>query len=161
MRTLFTAVRSLTYAAGFVFLWSWLGWRLRPFDRYMGSLPEWMWPAGMLLMIVGGTLALMCFSAFIIHGQGTTAPFDAPRVFVAVGPYRYTRNPMYIGAISVLMGVGLYVGSAPILALALAFWGVAHLFVVFYEEPVLNRKFDGIYSDYCRRVFRWLPHSSS
>ena len=41
-----------------------------------------------------------CIGTFVTKGQGTPAPFDPPREFVASGPYRYVRNPMYIGALA-------------------------------------------------------------
>jgi protein-S-isoprenylcysteine O-methyltransferase Ste14 len=58
---------------------------------------------------------------------------DPPRKFVVVGPYRFVRNPMYIGGFLVLVGFGPYQQSSAILLLALPWLLLAHLFVILYE----------------------------
>ena len=76
---------------------------------------------------------------------------------MATGPYRYVRNPMYVGAILLLIGAGLVVGSAAIVLLAFAFWALAHVFVLVYEEPALTAQFGESYAQYRSEVNRWLP----
>jgi protein-S-isoprenylcysteine O-methyltransferase Ste14 len=98
-----------------------------------------------------------CVVVFVTAGRGTPAPFDAPRRFVAVGPYRAVRNPMYLGAVSLLTGVGLWIRSPAIVVLAVAGLGLAHVFVLLYEEPTLEREFGREYREYRERVNRWLP----
>jgi protein-S-isoprenylcysteine O-methyltransferase Ste14 len=78
-------------------------------------------------------------------------------VFVAMGPYRYVRNPMYVGAILALLGGGLIVRSVSVLLLAVVFWTLAHLLVLLNEEPSLERRFGESYLRYKQRVHRWLP----
>jgi len=115
--------------------------------RYVALLP-WLAGTGILL-----------WSAldFALKGKGTPAPIDPPKVMVAEGLYRFVRNPMYLGVLLTLTGHVLWFQSLRLLIyialLAVAF----HLFVVFYEEPVLRRKFGDSYEDYCRRVSRWIP----
>jgi protein-S-isoprenylcysteine O-methyltransferase Ste14 len=82
---------------------------------------------------------------------------DPPRKFVAAGPYRCVRNPMYIGGFLVLAGFGLYEQSPAILFFALPWLLLAHLFVMLYEEPHLRATFGTPYDTYCRSVPRWLP----
>jgi protein-S-isoprenylcysteine O-methyltransferase Ste14 len=108
-------------------------------------------------MVLGGILALACAGAFVARGRGTPAPFDAPSAFVATGPYRYVRNPMYIGGLILLAGLGLYELSLSILLLSLLLFLVVHVFVFLYEEPGLKAKFGVTYSDYCKDVPRWIP----
>ncbi len=98
---------------------------------------------------------LMCAGVFVLKGRGTPAIFDAPRKFVAVGPYQYVRNPMYIGGLGLLVGFGLFEGSVSILALSLVMFLLVHLFVVYYEEPGLKKKFGTKYKKYCEVVPRW------
>jgi len=79
-------------------------------------------------------------------------------VFVARGPYRVVRNPMYVAVISAVLGEALAFGSDALVAYA-GFLAIAfHLFVVLYEEPTLTARFGASYEDYRRRVPRWLPH---
>jgi protein-S-isoprenylcysteine O-methyltransferase Ste14 len=108
-------------------------------------------------MALGGALALACVTSFVWWGGGTPAPFDPPRRFVARGPYRVVRNPMYIGGFAMLAGYGLVLFSPAIVCLSLVMAGCAHLFVVWYEEPALERRFGEDYRVYRRTVRRWLP----
>src|SRR5262249_46455685 len=96
---------------------------------------------------------------FTFRGRGTPAPFDAPRVFVASGPYRFVRNPMYLGAAGVIAGAGLFLGSPAILLLAVGFLLLAHGFVMLYEEPALRARFGESYTRYPRSARRWIPGS--
>ena len=158
MRTLFNALRALIYVTGFVFFWGWVALGVRKYDLSLGFiLPAWTRKVGISLMLIGGMLAVLCVGTFIVRGRGTPAPFDAPRQFVAVGPYTYVRNPMYIGAWIVLSGFGLYLHSLSILLMASAVLLLAHCFVVLYEEPALREKFGAPYASYCNTVSRWIP----
>ena len=162
MSTLFDVLRAVFYSAGFVLLWGYLAIQVRPLDQRLGgALPAWTPAAGIGLMVVGGLLAAACIGGFVIWGHGTPAPFDAPRRFVAQGPYRFVRNPMYIGGWAVLAGYGLVQRSPAILWLSLVMIGCAHLFVVLYEEPNLERRFGEDYRAYKRAVRRWLPRFSA
>jgi protein-S-isoprenylcysteine O-methyltransferase Ste14 len=158
LRALLDLLRALAYATGFVLLWGWLGLLVRPLDRFIPiALPEWSQGAGLVLMALGGALALACVTGFVWWGGGTPAPFDPPRRFVARGPYRFIRNPMYMGGFAVLAGYGLVLHSPAIVCLSLVMVGCAHLFVVWYEEPGLERRFGEDYRAYRRAVRRWLP----
>ena len=106
---------------------------------------------------VGAAVALWCIFTFAFVGKGTPAPFDPPRRLVIRGPYRFVRNPMYIGALFALIGAALFYGSLPILEYTGLFLLATHLFVILYEEPTLRRTFGEDYAAYCRTVRRWLP----
>lgn len=108
-------------------------------------------------MLLSGMLVLACVVVFIIRGKGTPAAFDPPREFVATGPYAYVRNPMYIGGFILLVGFGLYQHSLSILILSAILIFLFHLFVVFYEEPTLERQFGKSYVDYKNHIHRWMP----
>ncbi|MFZ0819025.1 MAG: isoprenylcysteine carboxylmethyltransferase family protein [Candidatus Acidiferrales bacterium] len=158
MRILFDAVRSIIYATGFIFVWGYAALWVRRYDAELGVVfPGWTRPLGIACMALGLALALTCVGTFVVRGRGTPAPFDAPRKLVAVGIYRWVRNPMYLGAGLAIAGFAFYEGSVSILLMAAPVWLAAHLFVCFYEEPTLREKFDGSYEDYCRTVSRWLP----
>jgi protein-S-isoprenylcysteine O-methyltransferase Ste14 len=113
--------------------------------------------AGILVAAAGGALALWCIGTFAVVGKGTPAPFDPPRRLVIRGPYRYVRNPMYLGAALALLGAAFFYRSLPLLGYAGVFLLVTHVFVVAYEEPTLGRLFGAEYRAYRTRVRRWLP----
>ncbi len=102
----------------------------------------------------------MCVITFIFIGKGTPAVFDPPREFVAVGPYAYVRNPMYIGGFILIIGFGLYHTSVSILIFAIILSVIFHFFVLFVEEPILGTKFGRSYLEYRKNVNRWIPKLS-
>jgi protein-S-isoprenylcysteine O-methyltransferase Ste14 len=96
-------------------------------------------------------------AAFARFGRGTPAPFDPPRRLVVRGPYRFVRNPMYIGAGLALIGVAMFYRAPQMLVYVAAFWAITHAFILLYEERVLRRLFGREYDEYRRQVRRWLP----
>lgn len=117
--------------------------------------------AGLAVAVAGGALALWCIVTFAVVGRGTPAPFDPPRRLVVRGPYRYVRNPMYLGAALALAGAALFYRSTPLFGYTGLFLVATHLFVVWYEEPTLARLFGAEYDAYRARVRRWLPRRST
>lgn len=79
----------------------------------------------------------------------------APTRLVVSGPYRYMRNPMYLGAAMAIAGAALYYQSILLLAYASAFLLFSHVFVVLFEEPELHRTFGGEFESYRHNVGRW------
>ena len=113
--------------------------------------------AGVVVGLLGAGLALWCILIFPLVGRGTPAPFDPPRRLVVVGPYRWIRNPMYVGAALALAGASLYYESPALLAYLAGFLLATHLLVLGYEEPTLRRLFGDDYEAYSARVGRWWP----
>jgi protein-S-isoprenylcysteine O-methyltransferase Ste14 len=113
--------------------------------------------AGTLVAAAGAALAGWCILTFALVGRGTPAPFDPPRHLVARGPYKYVRNPMYLGAGLALAGAAIFYEATVLWSYAAGFLLVMHLFVVLYEEPTLRRSFGEGYERYCRQVHRWWP----
>ena len=116
--------------------------------------------AGGMLIAAGTTIYFGCLWDFGSTGRGTPAPIDPPTVPVARGLYRVTRNPMYVGVLTGILGWAVAFESRAIAiygaCVALAF----HLFVIGYEEPHLRSVFGEPYVRYCAQVNRWfgLPH---
>lgn len=113
--------------------------------------------AGGLLMTAGFGLYLSCLWDLTFTGRGTPAIWDPPVVFVSKGLYRFVRNPMYLGIVSVLLGEALFFHSATLGWMAGGVAAGFHLFIVFFEEPDLKRRFGSSYEEYCSKVSRWLP----
>ncbi len=115
--------------------------------RYLGVVP----------ILLGASIYLWCAWDFTFAGKGTPAPIDPPKELVARGLYRYVRNPMYVGVGSVLFGEALLFQSLALVAYLGAVLLMFSLFVVFYEEPALTRKFGDSYRRYREAVPRWIP----
>lgn len=111
---------------------------------------------GLVPVFFGGAIYLSCIWRFAHLGRGTPAPIDPPKKLVVSGAYRFTRNPMYIAVLSVILGESVLFASGRLLAYGLLVLGVFYLFVVFYEEPTLRRQFGSSYETYCARIPRWL-----
>ena len=156
---MFVFARTVTYATlfiGFVLIYlpgrllSWTG-IVRPAAMEVPQI------AGMVIGVAGAAVALWCIFTFAAIGRGTPAPFDPPRRLVIRGPYRFVRNPMYIGAGLALASAALFYESLPLLGYAGLFFLATHVFVVAYEEPTLRRTFGPEYEAYCSQVRRWRP----
>ncbi|MSO56658.1 MAG: isoprenylcysteine carboxylmethyltransferase family protein [Acidobacteria bacterium] len=155
----FILTRAVTYAALFVSVML-VFLPARVLDLAGVSAPITIGPlqaAGMALGSAGAALAVWCVLTFALVGQGTPAPFDPPRRLVVRGPYRFVRNPMYIGAGCALIGAALFYRAPELLGYVGVLWMATHTLVVFYEERVLGRTFGHDYEEYRHQVRRWLP----
>jgi protein-S-isoprenylcysteine O-methyltransferase Ste14 len=110
-----------------------------------------------VLLLLGLAVYLWCIWDFATFGRGTPFPADAPKHLVVRGLYRYVRNPMYIGMLLVIGGWVVYFDTMWLRLYYGAILLMFHLFVVVYEEPKLGKLFGEEYTDYCRRVGRWIP----
>ena len=158
MKQFLVFLRSIIYVPLFILLFRWIALSVLPIDTKL----EWRLSAGtrlpgIILMIIGAIVVLACVAVFVVRGKGTPAVFDPPRKFVAVGPYAYVRNPMYIGGFILLVGFGLFHSSVSILLLSIILLLLFHLFVVLVEEPTLERTFGESYIEYKKRINRWIP----
>lgn len=115
-----------------------------------------LWLALSLLGLGAGIYG-WCVWDFARFGRGTPAPIDAPKRLVVRGLYRVTRNPMYVGVLTAILGFAAWLRAPELLLYALAVGSVFHLFVVAYEEPHLAREFGESYERYRAEVGRWLP----
>lgn len=133
-----------------------------------GLLPWWIlrsdpargpgWPlAGALIMLVGLLVLLWCVRDFYVAGKGTLAPWDPPRRLVVVGLYRFMRNPMYVGVLTLVLGWSLAAGSTRLAVYCAILAGAFHLRIIVYEEPRLTVLFGPDFARYRAAVPRWLP----
>ncbi len=132
--------------------------------RVLASYPDrWGGPAGVFraagvgCFILGAAIYFWCLWDFAVAGRGTPAPIDPPRELVVRGLYRFCRNPMYIGVLSVILAQALFFRAPAVVAYAAIVFGSFAATVVFYEEPALSRKFGSAYARYCAQTPRWLP----
>ena len=110
----------------------------------------------LLLFTIGASIYAWCVFDFASFGRGTPLPLDAPKKLVRRGLYRYSRNPMYVGVLTVILGWAVRYQSLAVamygLVVALCFYS----FVVFFEEPILRKRFGSEYEQYCAEVPRWV-----
>lgn len=111
--------------------------------------------AGLALLAAGAGIYAWCLWDFATFGRGTPAPIDAPKRLVVRGLYRWTRNPMYVGVLTAIVGWAAYTRAAGLLVYAGAVWSAFQAFVVLYEEPHLTRVFGAEYDAYRAAVGRW------
>jgi len=109
-----------------------------------------------LPLCLGAMLLLWCVREFYVAGRGTLAPWDPPRHLVITGPYRVSRNPMYIGVLTILAGWCVLWGTRTLVAYTLLFFCGFHLRILLFEEPWAARQFGAQWQEYRAHVPRWL-----
>jgi protein-S-isoprenylcysteine O-methyltransferase Ste14 len=105
---------------------------------------------------LGVFLLLWCVREFYVVGKGTLAPWTPPRELVVTGPFRFSRNPIYIAVVLIILGWALAFDSLPLVVFALATLLVFQLRVVLGEEPWLARTHGKPWVEYRERVPRWV-----
>ena len=110
---------------------------------------------GAFVALVG--LALIIATLVLFRRNGTRPePWEPALAFIASGPYRYSRNPMYAGMALVSAGIAIFFESIAAIALVGAVVIVIDRYVIVREEAYLRRRFSDEYDAYCARVRRWL-----
>jgi protein-S-isoprenylcysteine O-methyltransferase Ste14 len=112
---------------------------------------------GIIFLVIGISIYSWTVWEFATFGRGTTLPIDPPKRLVVKGVYRYTRNPMYLGVMLVILGWAVLYAEWQIMIYAIGVGIVIHLFVVLYEEPKLTELFWDDYTTYRQSVGRWSP----
>ena len=134
------------------FLLPWLlvesGWRDRPFHG-----------TALAPLLFGLWLLLLCVREFYVSGKGTLAPWSPPVHLVTSGPYRYSRNPMYVAMTSLIVGWAWAFGSVAIFWYALLMMLAFHLRILLGEEPRLAGEFGADWLRYRSSVPRWIGYT--
>jgi protein-S-isoprenylcysteine O-methyltransferase Ste14 len=113
--------------------------------------------AAIIAAVIGLVLFIWCVALFVKVGRGTLSPWDPTRNLVAVGPYRFVRNPMISGVALLLIAQALLWSSWPSAIWAGIFILVNHIYFVLSEEPGLEQRFGEPYRVYKSSVPRWIP----
>ncbi len=122
-------------------------------------VPGWIpgpWNAAGVIPLTGGILVAVLANR-MFHRRGTPVhPFGEASTLVVDGPFKYTRNPMYLGLILTLIGTAILLGTlSPWIVIPPFAWILARLFVR-REERVLQEKFGQEYLAYKQKVRRWV-----
>jgi protein-S-isoprenylcysteine O-methyltransferase Ste14 len=134
-----------------------LAWTADPWAS-AGGWPVGRW-LGPLVGLGGAALSYASFWTLVTRGRGTAFPTDPPVAMVVEGPYRWLRNPMYLGNLAVIGGSGLAVGSPLVLVYCALLAAATDAYVRLHEEPVLRTRHGATYDRYGATVARWMPHA--
>jgi protein-S-isoprenylcysteine O-methyltransferase Ste14 len=130
-------------------------WRLHGNAASITGVEEW---GAIGVVAIGIAIYLStAFWGFAMVGGGTPAPIAPTKVLVVRGLHRYVRNPMYIGVALVIAGQAWLFHSLHIAIYLACMLAIVNLFVLFYEEPTLQRQFGDEYERYRARGPRWVP----
>jgi len=131
-----------------------------------GVLLDRRWPlpiaGGRLITVVGAVCVLgwmaLAFASIdrFRRSKTTIVPIRPAEALVLSGPYRYTRNPMYVSLALLTIACGLLLATWWPIVLLLPTLAIVQLFVILPEERYLRRRFGTAYEAYTRRVRRWL-----
>jgi len=111
--------------------------------------------SGILLIICGFGLTLLTNSA-LLKQRTSNKPNEIPTVFITSGPFKLSRNPVYLGMTVILLGVEVLLGSLSPLIFPIIFVIIINSLIIPGEEDILKKKFGEKYLEYKKRVRRWL-----
>lgn len=111
---------------------------------------------GILIFLAGLFLMFHCIVRFAIDGLGTLSPADPTKQLVTSGLYRFSRNPMYVGVMLILLGEIVFTLSTYLLFYSIGILVLFNLFIAYREEPRLKKDFGLDYETYCKTVKRWI-----
>lgn len=141
------------FVLAFALSW-WLG-RTVPFDIDGAGASLVQRSVGVVLLIGGVAMTFWGLSTFARARTGIM-PDRPARQLVVTGPYRYSRNPMFLGFVGIYLGLTILLNMAwPLLLLPLVV-ATLNVTVVRHEERYMESLFDTAYRDYCQQVRRWL-----
>jgi len=127
--------------------WS-LGWPTIP------GLP--LPPLGMVLVALAFIPSVWAFVLFRREDTEIDPTSPANRRLVTRGPYQFTRNPMYLGLVTLSLGIAVWIGAWPMFVAPLAVFATVNWVHIPFEEAKMRRQFGAAYDDYVARVRRWV-----
>lgn len=110
---------------------------------------------GLGLIIFGIIINLWTDSLFK-QKQTTVKPHEVPNIFVVSGPFKLSRHPTYLGMMSILLGIAIFLGSLITFVFSIVFTMIMEKRFIPLEEKNLEKKFGNQYIDYKKRVRRWI-----
>ena len=111
---------------------------------------------GVVLMFLPWVFPVWAAVRFRREGTEISPISTTNRALIVDGPYRYTRNPMYLGLVLVTLGIAVWVGAWPMFLAPIAVFVTANWVHIPFEETKMRRQFDGAYDEYLRQVRRWV-----
>jgi protein-S-isoprenylcysteine O-methyltransferase Ste14 len=112
--------------------------------------------SGLLLLAFGAAVIASALAQHFVHGREGVEVAITPSYLIRRGPYQYTRNPMYVAALSLWLGWSLFYGSILVLLAVLVIAVMLEFIVVPFEERRLTAQFGNSYLEYVAKVPRWV-----
>lgn len=109
-----------------------------------------------ILIIIAGAIITIWADRIFKQRKTTVKPDETPSVLLTDGPYKISRNPMYLGMAGALLGVAIVLGSIAAFVGPVFFIIVMEAVFIPEEERNMRETFGVKYEEYCRRVRRWL-----
>jgi len=126
-----------------------------PFSISRGITGQVLIPAGIALMIAGTVIIVLARREFAQFGQPTDPGHPTSRI-VKTGVFSISRNPLYLGAVFIFVGLALTLNNPWTLATLLLSIIICHYILIIPEEQYLAAKFGEEYTEYTASVHRWL-----
>ena len=111
---------------------------------------------GIALALIPWALPVWAFLMFRRAGTEIDPTSPTNRALVVDGPYRYTRNPMYLGLVLVTFGIAIGIGAWPMFLAPVAVFATANWVHIPFEEAKMQRQFGAAFDEYTARVRRWI-----
>ena len=112
--------------------------------------------AGVVVIVVGIALAVTAATLFRREGAEINPASPVNSKLVTSGPFRRTRNPMYLGLVLVTLGIALSIGAWPMLLVPIAVFATANWVHIPFEEEKMLRQFGASFDAYASRTRRWI-----
>jgi protein-S-isoprenylcysteine O-methyltransferase Ste14 len=109
-----------------------------------------------IFLIVSGLLLTLSTNSALLKQRTSIKPNEVPDVFITNGPFKISRNPIYLGMTIILSGVEILLGSLSPMIFPVVFVIIINRFFISVEEKILENKFGENYLEYKKRVRRWI-----
>ena len=152
LRNLFFTILQPGLVAGLIPLWI-TGFKINNMFDEVWQLHNYI---GTIVFLIGLLIMLWCIISFAVKGQGTLSPADPTKRLVVAGLYKFSRNPMYVGVILILIGEAIFFQSVELLIYSIFVFITFYIFAKLVEEPRLRNDFGEEYKRYCKEVRRWI-----
>ena len=151
-RNLFFTILQPGVVAGLLPYWI-LGSRFT--ETFKNGLSSFQYIA-IFILAAGIAILFYCIGLFIVKGKGTLSLADPTKKLVVSGLYKFSRNPMYIGVMLMLIGEAVLFSSSSLWLYTIIAFIAFNLFIIYHEEPRLKRDFGTEYQQYLKTARRWL-----
>ena len=110
---------------------------------------------GLILILSGISLVFVSFR-FMRKMKTTFIPDGTPEVLISSGPFRFSRNPIYLGMLTILVGVAFLMSSLSAIIIAFVFGTIINFTWIAHEEKKLHELFSEDWENYSAKVRRWI-----